>query len=374
MRIGSSSIQLAGAGTSVERQTKDESLKMWIGNTRPVFADENPAGLIVAPETTTDDSSGVTLNLSAEGKAALEKQMAAAEAGNIEEEDELSELISDKDKQKILMLEKMIEALTGKRIKFVLPDIDGLEKIKANAQVLQSGGQLRSAAVRQPSGWGMEYDLHETYYEKQTMDFSAEGIVKTADGREISIDLELSMSREFSSRLDMSVRAGDAVRKVDPLVVNFSSPAAKLTNNKFSFDIDADGDDDQISFATGGSGFLAFDANNDGTINNGSELFGPQSGNGFNDLARYDSDSNGWIDENDDIYSKLRIWTKDENGNDQLFALGAKGIGAIYLGNVATNYDLKNGSNQELGSIARSGIYLRENGLAGTIQHVDLAL
>lgn len=375
MRIGSSSIQLAGAGTSVERQTKDESLKMWIGNTRPVFADENPAGLIVAPETTTaNDSSGVTLNLSAEGKAALEKQMAAAAAGNIEEEDELSELISDKDKQKILMLEKMIEALTGKRIKFVLPDIDGLEKIKANAQVLQSGGQLRSAAVQQPSGWGMEYDLHETYYEKQTMDFSAEGIVKTADGREINIDLELSMSREFSSRLDISVRAGDAVRKVDPLVVNFSSPAAKLTNNKFSFDIDSDGDDDQISFATGGSGFLAFDANNDGTINNGSELFGPQSGNGFNDLARYDSDSNGWIDENDDIYSKLRIWTKDENGNDQLFALGAKGIGAIYLGNVATNYDLKTGSNQELGSIARSGIYLRENGLAGTIQHVDLAL
>ncbi|MEN6314707.1 MAG: hypothetical protein ABFD25_10710 [Clostridiaceae bacterium] len=375
MRIGSSSIQLAGAGTSVERQTKDESLKMWIGNSRPVFADENPAGLIVAPETATaNDSSGVTLNLSAEGKAALEKQMAAAAAGNIEEEDELSELISDKDKQKILMLEKMIEALTGKRIKFVLPDIDGLEKIKANAQVLQSGGQLRSAAVQQPSGWGMEYDLHETYYEKQTMGFSAEGIVKTADGREISIDLELSMSREFSSRLDMSVRAGDAVRKVDPLVVNFSSPAAKLTNNKFSFDIDADGDDDQISFATGGSGFLAFDANNDGTINNGSELFGPQSGNGFNDLAQYDSDSNGWIDENDDIYSKLRIWTKDENGNDQLFALGAKGIGAIYLGNVATNYDLKTGSNQELGSIARSGIYLRENGLAGTIQHVDLAL
>lgn len=375
MRIGSSSIQLAGAGTSVERQTKDESLKMWIGNTRPVFADEKPAGLIVAPETTTaNDSSGVTLNLSAEGKAALEKQMAAAASGNIEEEDELSELISDKDKQKILMLEKMIEALTGKRIKFVLPDIDGLEKIKANAQVLQSGGQLRSAAVQQPSGWGMEYDLHETYYEKQTMDFSAEGIVKTADGREISIDLELSMSREFSSRLDMSVRAGDAVRKVDPLVVNFSSPAAKLTNNKFSFDIDADGNDDQISFATGGSGFLAFDANNDGTINNGSELFGPQSGNGFNDLAQYDSDSNGWIDENDDIYSKLRIWTKDENGNDQLFALGAKGIGAIYLGNVATNYDLKTGSNQELGSIARSGIYLRENGMAGTIQHVDLAL
>lgn len=374
MRIGSSSIQLAGAGTSVERQTKEESLKMWIGNSRPAFADENPTGLMIAPESTAPNGgSGVSLNLSAEGRAALEKQLAAA-AGNIQEEDELSELLSDKDKQKILMIEKMIEALTGKKIRFILAHRGTLEKMKVSAQPLQINNRPQSAAIGQLSGWGMEYDLHESYYEKQTMAFSAKGIVKTADGREISIDLELSMSREFSSRLDLSVRAGDAVRKVDPLVVNFAGPAATLTNNKFSFDIDADGDEDQISFATGGSGFLAFDANNDGTINDGSELFGPQSGNGFSDLARYDSDSNGWIDENDDIYSKLRIWTKDENGNDQLFALGVKGIGAIYLGNVATAFDLKTGSNETLGSIARSGIYLRENGLAGTIQHVDLAL
>ncbi len=36
-----------------------------------------------------------------------------------------------------------------------------------------------------------------------------------------------------------------------------------------------------IAFATGNSGFLAFDKNADGMINDGSELFGPESGNGF---------------------------------------------------------------------------------------------
>lgn len=368
MRIESSSIQLAGTSTSIEKQTKEESLKMWTGNTRPIFAGERPISLSITPE---DAQTGDSLKLSAEGKAALEKQMATASSSSIAEEDELSDLLSDKDKQKILMLEKMLQALTGKRFKFVLPD--RTLRLSANAQSMRTGNQPQSVPAQQRSGWGMEYDLHETYYEKQTMDFSAEGTVKTSDGREISLDLELSMSREFASSLDISIRAGDAV-KVDPLVINFEGPTAALTNNKFSFDIDADGDDDQISFATGGSGFLAFDVNNDGTINNGSELFGPQSGNGFNDLAQYDGDNNGWIDENDDIYSKLRIWTKDENGNDQLFALGVKGIGAIYLGNTATAFDIKTGSNQALGSIARSGIYLRENGMAGTIQHVDLAL
>ena len=114
--------------------------------------------------------------------------------------------------------------------------------------------------------------------------------------------------------------------------------------------------------------------NNDGVVNNGSELFGPQSGNGFSELAEYDGDGNGWIDENDDVYDKLRIWTKDENGNDKLLALGQKGIGAIYLGNVNTDFALKNSQNQLQGEISRTGIFLNENGSAGTIQHIDLAL
>ena len=370
MRIESSSIQLAGASTSIERQTKEESLKMWIGNARPNFEGKMPINLFTMPE---NAQQGDSLSLSAEGKAALEKQMAAASTGSIEEDDELSDMLSDKDKQKILMLQKMIEALTGKKFRFVLPDKSKLDKIRSELQPVKINHIPSNAPAQQRQGWGLEYDLHETHYEKQTMAFSAEGTVKTSDGKEISFDLELSMSREYASSLDVSIRAGDAV-KVDPLVVNFGGPTAALTNNKFSFDIDADGDNDQISFATGGSGFLAFDINNDGTINNGSELFGPQSGNGFNDLAQYDGDGNGWIDENDDIYSKLRIWSKDENGNDQLFALGVKGIGAIYLGSTTSAFDIKTGSNQTLGSIARSGIFLRENGMAGTIQHVDLAL
>ncbi len=374
MRIDSSSVSLYGKSTSVEVHTKEESLKMWTGNTRPVFEGEKqPIPAAEAGFLTAD-----TLQLSQEGKEALEKQIGGTTGCSTCSDDEELLEISDKDKQKIYLLQKMIETLTGKRIKFLHPKKLNLDKPlsdKALEKLISTGGVNAGGTGQavQRQGWGLEYDLHEAHYEKQDMSFSAKGSVKTSDGKEIDFDLELNMSREFVSRTDVSMRAGDAVVK-DPLVVNFGSSSASLTSQKYSFDIDSDGTSDQISFAGAGSGFLAFDINNDGTINNGSELFGPQSGNGFNDLAQYDSDINGWIDENDEIYDKLRIWTKDENGNDQLFAIGEKGIGAIYLGSAATAYDMKTSSNDTLGSIARSGIYLTENGKAGTIQHVDLVI
>lgn len=370
MRISNSSVLLYGSGKSIEKHTKEESLKMWIGNTRPNFEGEKPSD--IAASFANSQSKDVIL-LSSEGKEALEKQtVAALSCGKCEDDEEILE-ISDEDKQKIYLLQRMIEFLTGKKFRFKMP-----RKIKAdgnpvNRHKASGAGNPEPVQAGRSQGWGLEYDLHETHYEKQTMSFSAEGVVKTADGREINFDLDLNLSREFASRLDISIRAGDAVR-VDPLVINFDNASATLTNEKFSFDIDADGTDDQISFATGGSGFLAFDINNDGTINNGLELFGPRSGNGFSDLAVYDEDGNGWIDENDDIYDKLRIWTKDEHGNDRLFALGQKGIGAVYLGSTVTAFDLKTSSNQTLGHIAQSGIFLKESGLAGTIQHVDLVV
>jgi hypothetical protein len=161
---------------------------------------------------------------------------------------------------------------------------------------------------------------------------------------------------------------------VDPLVINFDASSAELSNTKFSFDLDCDGKSDQISRLSKGSGFLALDKNNDGQINDGSELFGTKSGDGFADLATYDTDKNGWIDSGDEIYDKLRIWTMDEKGNNQLVGLGEKGIGAVYLGNVNTDYYLKSSDNDLNGMIRQTGVFLRENFTAGTIQHVDFAL
>lgn len=47
-----------------------------------------------------------------------------------------------------------------------------------------------------------------------------------------------------------------------------------------------------------------------GKIDDGSELFGARTGNGFNELAKYDSDNNHFIDAGDPVFSNLAFYQK----------------------------------------------------------------
>ena len=209
--------------------------------------------------------------------------------------------------------------------------------------------------------------------ESESTTFASSGMVKTQDGRSIDFNIEVSMSRAFTSQINTLTTQNYI--KTDPLVINLDTDIGSVTDQKFLFDLDSDGDEEEISFAGKGSGFLALDRNGDGRIGDGSELFGTKSGDGFKDLAAFDEDGNGWIDENDSIYSKLKVWTKDEAGNDYLINLKDADVGAIYLDNADTQFSLKDGNNRLNGEIKKTGIYLHEStGAAGTLNHVDLAV
>ena len=209
--------------------------------------------------------------------------------------------------------------------------------------------------------------------ESESVAFASSGMVKTQDGRSIDFNIEVSMSRAFTSQINTLTTQNYI--KTDPLVINLDTDIGSVTDQKFLFDLDSDGDEEEISFAGKGSGFLALDRNGDGRIGDGSELFGTKSGDGFKDLAAFDEDGNGWIDENDSIYSKLKVWTKDEAGNDYLINLKDADVGAIYLDNADTQFSLKDGINRLNGEIKKTGIYLHEStGAAGTLNHVDLAV
>ena len=209
--------------------------------------------------------------------------------------------------------------------------------------------------------------------ESESTTFASSGMVKTQDGRSIDFNIEVSMSRAFTSQINTLTTQNYI--KTDPLVINLDTDIGSVTDQKFLFDLDSDGDEEEISFAGKGSGFLALDRDGDGRIGDGSELFGTKSGDGFKDLAAFDEDGNGWIDENDSIYSKLKVWTKDEDGNDYLINLKDADVGAIYLDNADTQFSLKDGNNRLNGEIKKTGIYLHEStGAAGTLNHVDLAV
>lgn len=214
----------------------------------------------------------------------------------------------------------------------------------------------------------------ESYYfeESEQTTFETTGIVRTADGREIEFNLSLEMSRSFASYYESTYQE-KAVAFCDPLVINLDGNIAGLEDQKFYFDLDADGVEEYISKLGKGSGYLSLDKNSDGIINDGNELFGTKSGDGFEDLTIYDEDGNGWIDENDAIWDQLKIWTTDENGEDILYTLKEAGVGAICLQRASTNFTHADQNNDVKGAIRSTGIFLYENGNVGTVQHLDLA-
>ncbi len=384
MRIQNYSVDMAAISSKTEVYSKEDSIKVW---TRAKAPQAEP-------------SEGVKLELSDEGKKLSEESKEGANGTSQEAKAKLNDAsalsktlklnnskpfkISDMDDLRIKLLQAMIERLTGKKFKFALAlensgnqndDASATRAMDQLANMQGSAHEMAGEAIAARQGaWHFTATTSETYYRSESMSFASNGVVNTADGRTIAFDVSLSMSNEVYQTLSTSVTADIASQFCDPLIVNFNGSAAELTQTKFSFDLDADGSADQVSMASGNSGFLALDKNGDGIINNGSELFGTSSGDGFKDLAAYDEDGNGWIDENDSVYQDLRIWSKDESGKDKLVGLGKAGVGAIYLGSVASQYDVRSNAGDVSGAIRRSGVFLKENGGAGTVQHVDLAL
>ena len=234
--------------------------------------------------------------------------------------------------------------------------------------------RLANTSLIRSLNYGSQITLaHNSYSETEETGFHASGRACTEDGRTIDFNINILMSRSYMEYMNVSIPTmADAL--CDPLVVNIGSDTADVRDQTFKFDLDSDGKEDEISMLGKGAGFLALDKNGDGKINDGSELFGTNSGDGFGDLREYDSDGNGWIDENDDVFSKLKVWCKDENGKDILMDLRGADIGAIYLGEQQTEFSLGGVDGYRDGVIRSTGVFLRESTGAGTIQHVDLSL
>ena len=356
MKIINSSIQLAAETSAISRNEKHETLTMWKGDRERRTIHGNGQGRLGHQARRQAEAHNAAVDVSLSGKARGAKPVKkAADPASIKP-DPVDDL-------KLDILKAMIEKLTGKKMNIMEP-----EEITDPSRSTEDA----TAPARQDDGFGMIYDYYESHYEYESMDFSATGSITTADGQQIDFSVDLSMSREFYSEQHVQLRAGEALK--DPLSMNFSGSAAELTQTKFSFDIDADGRSEQIAFLKPGSGFLALDKNNDGRINDGSELFGALTGDGFAELARFDSDHNNFIDENDSIYDRLRIWEKDAEGRDRLLALGKAGIGAIFLGSADSPFDIKDQNNALAGKVQSTGIFIRENGSAGIVQQLDLVV
>ena len=262
-------------------------------------------------------------------------------------------------------VQKLLQSL----VDAILAAMDGKkcgEKFAAcapEAAEAKAGGA--AGAGRPEISW--RRSMSETISESEKTTFCGNGQVTTCDGRRIDFDFSLAMQRDFTHSRSLEESGTIALR--DPLVLNFEGKFCELTESRMAFDLNADGTAEMIPGLGGGSAYLVFDRNGNGKADNGSELFGVASGNGFADLGQLDQDRNGWIDEGDAVFDQLALW----NG-ERFDSLSKRGVGALYVAAVDAPFALKTSSNELLGQIRAAGVYLTEAGEIGQMQQVDLAV
>lgn len=260
---------------------------------------------------------------------------------------------------KMSLIEIWIQALTGQKFKFQRNLNLDTNAIRQEFQLnrLQMQMQVKEATVLE-------------YHEEERMNVHSDGLIQTESGEEIEFTMNLHFSRTYYESHVTAIEMGVANLK-DPLVINLDGKGVGFSDKKLQIDLNMDGKIDEFNRLNAGNGFLAFDKNGNGKIDDGSELFGPETGYGFDELEAYDEDGNQWIDENDPIFDDLRVWQIDEDGEQHLLALKDAEVGAIYLGSVGSKFDIKQGKDL-IARITDSSVYLKENGMAQAVQQVDL--
>ena len=262
-------------------------------------------------------------------------------------------------------LRERVRKLLQSLLEAIMAAMDGRQCRQENAAAppLQSGAAEPSAA-RQEYSW--RSTVVERICESETTTVCGSGSVRTEDGRSIGFDFSVDMQYR-RERLSVFQSEGSVLLR-DPLVLSYPGQTCELAGERIRFDLDRDGRCESLPGLASGNGFLVFDRNGNGRADDGSELFGAVSGDGFAELALLDGDGSGWIDEGDAVWSQLALWS-----GDSFQSLATAGIGALHVGSVAAPFSLRDENGGLLGQIRAAGFYLRENGAAGLVQQVDLA-
>ena len=179
-------------------------------------------------------------------------------AGHLKTEDAGNQFeIPDEYDMKIKMLRKILASLRGEKIPEEYKEkprntgkildlrsaeyrkMEGLSfRVKAGSAV--SLGTLERGTSASGTTWQKITATSGFAAETESTTFASTGMVKTADGRRIDFNVEVSMSRAFMSQID-TLEVKEYI-KIDPLMINLDTNIGSVSDQKFFFDLDSDGE------------------------------------------------------------------------------------------------------------------------------------
>ena len=165
------------------------------------------------------------------------------------------------------------------------------------------------------------------------------------------------------------------VQRIDPLVIDLDGDGIETVgaDSGIVFDFDGDGVKTGTGWIKKDDGFLVLDRNNNGSIDDGGELFGvdtvkksgQKAANGFDAIGDLDSNGDGVFDASDEAFSDVKVWQDlNQDGIAQpgeLKSLAEHGIAAINLGSKSTS-EASNGN-----LITAVGSFVRIDGSEGVV-------
>ncbi|SFJ49124.1 Ca2+-binding protein, RTX toxin-related [Marinobacter persicus] len=182
------------------------------------------------------------------------------------------------------------------------------------------------------------------------------------------------------------LNARNWIQRSDPLTLDLDGDGLETTGidptNPILFDHDGDGTANATGWVKPDDGYLVLDRNENGLIDNGTELFGDstplldengevvgQAADGFAALAAEDTNGDGIVDANDANWDKLRVWqdlnSDGKTDEGELKTLEELGIAGFHVAKEENNQVLANGN-----AIADLGSYIKTDGSEGALGEV----
>ncbi|MFV5431426.1 calcium-binding protein, partial [Acinetobacter calcoaceticus] len=170
---------------------------------------------------------------------------------------------------------------------------------------------------------------------------------------------------------------------VDPLILDLNGNGIETNGLEggVKFELNTSGLQVKTGWVSSNDGLLVWDRNNDGDINDASELFGNHvlmndgsiSQNGFAALSDLDINKDNIVSSEDEAFKNLRVW-RDLNQDgisqeNELFTLNDLDIKSLNLSYLDVNTNLENGN-----IISQTGTYEKNDGSSHVMGDVNFAI